>query len=119
MDSWAEGMSDAAWSGVCRSRGAATIAAPFLSSARSFARANLGLNVIVTSRPGTGGSGPGRRSRAAEPEDCIYILDKPSHCGKDQNHFSSNARINGTVQWLDNVNKALGAVATHLAQPVT
>ena len=55
-----------------------------------------------------------------EPEDCIYILDEAHHIAeKTQNHFSSSARINGTIQWLDNVNKALGSIATRFGQPVS
>lgn len=124
VDSWAEGMSDAAWSGVTTDhRGCSNNRCSFFKQCPFFrARANLeGSDVIVANHDlvladlALGGG-----AVLPEPEDCIYILDEAHHIAeKTQNHFSSNARVNGTVQWLDNVNKALGAVATRFGQPVS
>ena len=124
VDSWSEGMSDAAWSGVTTDhRGCSNNRCSFFKQCPFFrARANLeGSDVIVANHDlvladlALGGG-----AVLPEPEDCIYILDEAHHIAeKTQNHFSSNARINGTIQWLDNVNKALGSVTTRFGQPVS
>lgn len=122
VDSWAEGMSDAAWSGVTTDhRGCSNSRCSFFKQCPFFrARANLeGSDVIVANHDlvlsdlALGGG-----AVLPEPEDCIYILDEVHHIAdKTQNHFSANARINGTIQWLDNVNKALGSVAQRFGRP--
>lgn len=124
VDSWSEGLSDAAWSGVTTDhRGCSNNRCSFFKQCPFFrARANLeDSNVIVANHDlvladlALGGG-----AVLPEPEDCIYILDEAHHIAeKTQNHFSSNARINGTIQWLDNVNKALGSVTTRFGQPVS
>lgn len=124
VDSWSEGLSSAAWSGVTTDhRGCSNNRCSFFKQCPFFrARANLeGSDVIVANHDlvladlALGGG-----AVLPEPEDCIYILDEAHHIAeKTQNHFSSNARINGTIQWLDNVNKALGSVTTRFGQPVS
>lgn len=124
VDSWSEGLSDAAWSGVTTDhRGCSNNRCSFFKQCPFFrARANLeDSNVIVANHDlvladlALGGG-----AVLPEPEDCIYILDEAHHIAeKTQNHFSSNARINGIIQWLDNVNKALGSVTTRFGQPVS
>ena len=124
VDSWSEGLSDAAWSAVITDhRGCSNSRCSFFKQCPFFrARGNLeGSDVIVANHDlvladlALGGG-----AVLPEPEDCIYILDEAHHIAeKTQNHFSSSARINGTIQWLDNVNKALGSIATRFGQPVS
>ena len=124
VDSWSEGLSSTAWSGVTTDhRGCSNNRCSFFKQCPFFrARANLeDSDVIVANHDlvladlALGGG-----AVLPEPEDCIYILDEAHHIAeKTQNHFSSNARINGTIQWLDNVNKALGSVTTRFGQPVS
>jgi ATP-dependent DNA helicase DinG len=124
VDSWSEGLSDAAWSAVTTDhRGCSNSRCSFFKQCPFFrARGNLeGSDVIVANHDlvladlALGGG-----AVLPEPEDCIYILDEAHHIAeKTQNHFSSSARINGTIQWLDNVNKALGSIATRFGQPVS
>jgi ATP-dependent DNA helicase DinG len=124
VDSWSEGLSGTAWSGVTTDhRGCSNNRCSFFKQCPFFrARANLeDSDVIVANHDlvladlALGGG-----AVLPEPEDCIYILDEAHHIAeKTQNHFSSNARINGTIQWLDNVNKALGSVTTRFGQPVS
>ena len=124
VDSWSEGLSGTAWSGVTTDhRGCSNNRCSFFKQCPFFrARANLeDSDVIVANHDlvladlALGGG-----AVLPEPEDCIYILDESHHIAeKTQNHFSSNARINGTIQWLDNVNKALGSVTTRFGQPVS
>ena len=122
VDSWAEGMSDSAWSGVTTDhRGCSNNRCSFFKQCPFFrARANLeGSDVIVANHDlvladlALGGG-----AVLPEPEDCIYILDEAHHIAdKTQNHFSANARVNGTIQWLDNVNKVLGSVTQRFGRP--
>ncbi len=122
VDSWAEGMSDEAWSGVTTDhRGCSNNRCSFFKQCPFFrARANLeGSDVIVANHDlvladlALGGG-----AVLPEPEDCIYILDEAHHIAdKTQNHFSANARLNGTIVWLDNVNKALGSVTQRFGRP--
>ncbi|MDG1703083.1 MAG: ATP-dependent DNA helicase DinG [Pseudomonadales bacterium] len=124
VDSWSEGLSGTAWSGVTTDhRGCSNNRCSFFKQCPFFrARANLeDSDVIVANHDlvladlALGGG-----AVLPEPEDCIYILDEAHHIAeKTQNHFSSNARINGTIQWLDNVNKALGSVTTRFGQSVS
>ena len=122
VDSWAEGMSDSAWSGVTTDhRGCSNNRCSFFKQCPFFrARANLeGSDVIVANHDlvladlALGGG-----AVLPEPEDCIYILDEAHHIAdKTQNHFSANARVNATIQWLDNVNKVLGSVTQRFGRP--
>ena len=52
------------------------------------------------------------------PEDCIYVFDEAHHLAdKTQNHFASSARIQGTLQWFDNINNVLGTATQRFARP--
>ncbi len=122
VDSWAEGMSDSAWSGVTTDhRGCSNNRCSFFKQCPFFrARSHLeGSDVIVANHDlvladlALGGG-----AVLPEPEDCIYILDEAHHIAdKTQNHFSTNARLNGTIQWLDNVNKVLSSLAQRFGRP--
>ena len=122
VDSWAEGMSDSAWSGVTTDhRGCSNNRCSFFKQCPFFrARSHLeGSDVIVANHDlvladlALGGG-----AVLPEPEDCIYILDEAHHIAdKTQNHFSTNARVNGTIQWLDNVNKVLSSLAQRFGRP--
>ena len=122
VDSWAEGMSDSAWSGVTTDhRGCSNNRCSFFKQCPFFrARSHLeGSDVIVANHDlvladlALGGG-----AVLPEPEDCIYILDEAHHIAdKTQNHFSTNARVNGTIQWLDNINKVLSSLAQRFGRP--
>ena len=99
---------------------AVTTVVRFLNSSRfSCASQPRGLRRYCSeSRFGLGGFSLGWRGVLPEPEDCIYILDEAHHIAdKTQNHFSANARVNATIQWLDNVNKVLGSVTQRFGRP--
>ena len=122
VDSWAEGMSDSAWSGVTTDhRGCSNNRCSFFKQCPFFrARSHLeGSDVIVANHDlvladlALGGG-----AVLPEPEDCIYILDEAHHIAdKTQNHFSTNARVNGTIQWLDHINKVLSSLAQRFGRP--
>jgi ATP-dependent DNA helicase DinG len=122
VDSWTEGMSDSAWSGVTTDhRGCSNNRCSFFKQCPFFrARSHLeGSDVIVANHDlvladlALGGG-----AVLPEPEDCIYILDEAHHIAdKTQNHFSTNARVNGTIQWLDNVNKVLSSLTQRFGRP--
>lgn len=52
------------------------------------------------------------------PEDTIYIMDEAHHLvSKTRQHFTRNARIQGSIQWLDQVNTNLGTMTQRFARP--
>ena len=44
-------------------------------------------------------------------------MTKPIIAEKTQNHFASSARIQGTLQWFDNINNVLGTATQRFARP--
>ncbi len=51
------------------------------------------------------------------PEETIYIFDEAHRLGSTAlNHFASQCRLNATVQWLEQMQKTLKAMATPFAE---
>ena len=52
------------------------------------------------------------------PESSIYIIDEAHHLSeKTRTHFTLSAGVNGTVQWVDTVNSAIGTMTQQLSRP--
>ena len=122
LDSWSEELPDGAWGAVTTDhRGCANNRCAFFKQCPFFkARATLDdADVIVANHDlvladlALGGG-----AVLPEPEDCIYILDEAHHLAdKTQNHFSAQARLNGTLQWLEHVTTVLGTLTQRFSQP--
>lgn len=122
LDSWPDEMPDGAWQGVTTDhRGCANNRCTFFKQCPFFKARNQleGVDVVVANHDlvlsdlALGGG-----AVLPEPEDCIFILDEAHHLAdKTQNHFSANARINGTIQWLDHINSVLGSLTQRFARP--
>ena len=122
LDSWPDELPDGAWSGVTTDhRGCSNNRCGFFKQCPFFrARGELeGTDVIVANHDlvlsdlALGGG-----AVLPDPEDCIFVLDEAHHLAdKTQNHFSSRARINGTISWLEQVNTVLGSLAQRFARP--
>ena len=121
-DSWTEPLPDGAWSGVTTDhRGCTNNRCSFFKQCPFFrARSALeGTDVIVANHDlvladlALGGG-----AVLPEPEECIFVLDEAHHLAeKTQNHFSARARLQGTVQWFDQINNTLGSLAQRFARP--
>ena len=122
LDSWPDEMPEGAWPAVTTDhRGCSNNRCSFFKQCPFFnARGDLeGTDVIVANHDlvlsdlALGGG-----AVLPEPEDCIFVLDEAHHLAdKTQNHFSSRARINGTVSWLEQVNTVLGSLTQRFARP--
>ena len=122
LDSWVEPLPDSAWAGVTTDhRGCSNNRCSYFKQCAFFrARNSLeGADVIVANHDlvladlALGGG-----AVLPVPEDCIYILDEAHHLAeKTQNHFASSARIQGTLQWFENVNNVLGTATQRFARP--
>lgn len=122
LDSWVEPLPDGAWTGVTTDhRGCSNNRCSFFKQCAFFrARNNLeGADVIVANHDlvladlALGGG-----AVLPAPEDCIYVFDEAHHLAdKTQNHFASSARIQGTLQWFDNINNVLGTATQRFARP--
>ena len=122
LDSWVEPLPDGAWAGVTTDhRGCSNNRCSYFKQCAFFrARNSLeGADVIVANHDlvladlALGGG-----AVLPAPEDCIYILDEAHHLAeKTQNHFASSARIQGTLQWFENVNNVLGTATQRFARP--
>lgn len=122
LDSWVEPLPDSAWAGVTTDhRGCSNNRCSYFKQCAFFrARNSLeGADVIVANHDlvladlALGGG-----AVLPAPEDCIYILDEAHHLAeKTQNHFASSARIQGTLQWFENVNNVLGTATQRFARP--
>ena len=122
LDSWPEELPDGAWGGVTTDhRGCSNNRCSFFKQCPFFkARSALeGSDVIVANHDlvlsdlALGGG-----AVLPEPEECIFILDEAHHLAeKTQNHFSSRARLQSTLQWLDHVNTVLGGLTQRFARP--
>jgi ATP-dependent DNA helicase DinG len=52
------------------------------------------------------------------PEETIYVLDEAHHLvDKTRQHFTRKARIQGSIQWLDQINANLGTMAQRFGRP--
>jgi ATP-dependent DNA helicase DinG len=122
LDSWPEELPDGAWRGVTTDhRGCSNNRCSFFKQCPFFkARGALeGSDVIVANHDlvlsdlALGGG-----AVLPEPEQCIYILDEAHHLAeKTQTHFSTNARLNATLNWLEQVNSVLGSLTQRFARP--
>ena len=122
LDTWPEEMPEGAWSKVTTDhRGCANNRCAFFKQCPFFkARGALeGVDVVVANHDlvladlALGGG-----AVLPEPESCIYIMDEAHHLAdKTQNHFSYSMRINGTQQWLEQVNATLGSLTQRFARP--
>ncbi|MEM7004104.1 MAG: ATP-dependent DNA helicase DinG, partial [Pseudomonadota bacterium] len=122
QDSWPDEMPDGAWSGVTTDhRGCSNNRCTFFKQCPFFKARNAleGVDVIVANHDlvladlALGGG-----AVLPEPEQCIYVLDEAHHLAdKTQNHFSTRARMQGTLQWLDHINTVLGSLTQRFARP--
>jgi ATP-dependent DNA helicase DinG len=122
LDSWPDELPEGAWASVTTDhRGCSNKRCSFFKQCPFFrARGALeGADVIVANHDlvlsdlALGGG-----AVLPEPEDCIYILDEAHHLAdKTQNHFSTRARLQGTLTWLDHVNTVLGSLTQRFARP--
>lgn len=122
LDSWPEEMPDGAWKGVTTDhRGCSNTRCSFFKQCPFFKARNAldGCDVIVANHDlvladlALGGG-----AVLPDPEDCIYVLDEAHHLAdKTQNHFSSRARVNGTLQWLEHANSVIGSMTQRFARP--
>jgi ATP-dependent DNA helicase DinG len=122
LDSWPEELPDGAWRSVTTDhRGCSNNRCSFFKQCPFFkARGALeGSDVIVANHDlvlsdlALGGG-----AVLPEPEECIYILDEAHHLAdKTQTHFSSNARLTATLNWLEQVNSVLGSMTQRFARP--
>lgn len=122
FDSWPDELPDGAWGGVTTDhRGCSNNRCGFFKQCPFFKARNAleGVDVIVANHDlvladlALGGG-----AVLPEPEDCIFIMDEAHHLAdKTQNHFSSRARINGTLQWLDHINSVMGSMTQRFARP--
>ncbi|MBV1905802.1 MAG: ATP-dependent DNA helicase DinG [Pseudomonadales bacterium] len=52
------------------------------------------------------------------PEETIYLLDEAHHLAdKTRQHFTKKTRIQGSIQWLDQVNANLGTMTQRFGRP--
>lgn len=52
------------------------------------------------------------------PEETIYVLDEAHHLvDKTRQHFTRKARIQGSIQWLDQINANLGTMVQRFGRP--
>ncbi|XOV82990.1 MAG: ATP-dependent DNA helicase DinG [bacterium] len=122
LDSWPEELPDGAWRAVTTDhRGCSNNRCSFFKQCPFFkARGALeGSDVIVANHDlvlsdlALGGG-----AVLPEPEHCIFILDEAHHLAeKTQTHFSSSARLNATLNWLEQVNSVLGSLTQRFARP--
>ncbi len=122
LDSWEGELPDGAWSPVTTDhRGCSNNRCSFFKQCPFFKARNAleGTDVIVANHDlvladlALGGG-----AVLPDPEDIIYILDEAHHLAdKTQNHFSARARMNGTVQWLEQINSVLGSLTQRFARP--
>ena len=122
LDSWPHELPDGAWSPVTTDhRGCSNNRCSFFKQCPFFhARGELeGTDVIVANHDlvladlALGGG-----AVLPDPQDCIFVLDEAHHLAdKTQNHFSARARINGTIQWLEQVNTVLGSLTQRFSRP--
>ena len=122
LDSWPEELPDGAWRNVTTDhRGCSNNRCSFFKQCPFFkARGALeGSDVIVANHDlvlsdlALGGG-----AVLPEPEECIYILDEAHHLAdKTQTHFSSNARLTATLNWLEQANSVLGSMTQRFARP--
>lgn len=122
LDSWPDELPDGAWRSVTTDhRGCSNSRCSFFKQCPFFkARGALeGSDVIVANHDlvlsdlALGGG-----AVLPEPEDCIFILDEAHHLAdKTQTHFSSNARVTATLNWLEQVNSVLGSLTQRFARP--
>ncbi len=121
-DSWPEEMPEGAWEPVTTDhRGCSNNRCSFFKQCPFFRARNLleGIDVIVANHDlvladlALGGG-----AVLPEPEDCIFILDEAHHLAdKTQSHFSARTRVNGTINWLEQVNSVLGSLTQRFARP--
>lgn len=52
------------------------------------------------------------------PQEAIFVLDEAHHLAeKTQQHFTARARLRGAMQWLEQLNEAVGTCAQRFARP--
>ncbi len=122
LDSWSEELPDGAWAGVTTDhRGCSNNRCGFFKSCPFFKARNTleGSDVIVANHDlvlsdlALGGG-----AVLPDPQECIFVLDEAHHLAdKTQTHFSTRTRVQGTQQWLDQVNTVLGGVTQRFARP--
>ena len=122
LDTWPDELPDGAWPPLTTDhRGCSNNRCSFFKQCPFFkARGALeGVDVIVANHDlvladlALGGG-----AVLPEPEDCIFVLDEAHHIAdKTQNHFSSRARMYGTIMWLEQVNNTLGTLTQRFGRP--
>lgn len=122
LDSWPEAIEDDDWRPVTTDhRGCANQRCGFFRQCPFFrARADLdkadvvvaNLDLVLADLSLGGGA------VLPEPEETFYVLDEAHHLAdKTRSHFTLRLRIRATVQWLEQVNAALGTLAQRVARP--
>ena len=52
------------------------------------------------------------------PQEAIFVLDEAHHLAeRTQRHFTAHARLRGAMQWLEQLNEAVGTCAQRFARP--
>ena len=122
LDSWPQGVDDAAWRAVTTDhRGCTNNRCTFFLTCPFYKARNQldGVGVIVANQDllladlNLGGG-----YILPEPEECILVVDEAHHLpGKTQEHFAARAWIKGTAAWADQVNKAVASLTQRFARP--
>ena len=122
VDSWADGVDEAHWRSITTDhRGCASNRCgffrqcPFFKSRVGLDKADVvvaNLDLVLADLALGGGA------VLSDPADTIYILDEAHHLpDKTQQHFTFRLRLRAALQWLDQVNAAVGTLAQRVGRP--
>lgn len=122
VDSWADGVDEAHWRSVTTDhRGCSSNRCgffrqcPFFKSRAGLDKADVvvaNLDLVLADLALGGGA------VLSDPADTIYVLDEAHHLpDKTQQHFTFRLRLRAALQWLDQINAAVGTLAQRFARP--
>ena len=122
LDTWADGIDEAHWRlvttdhrGCTNQRCGFFRQCPFFKARAELDKANVvvaNLDLVLADLTLGGGA------VLPEPEETLYVLDEAHHLAqKARAHFTLGMRLRATVQWLEQVNAALGTLAQRVGRP--
>jgi ATP-dependent DNA helicase DinG len=122
VDAWADGIDEAHWRAVTTDhRGCANTRCGFFRQCPFFkARSGLdqadvvvaNLDLVLADLSLGGGA------VLSDPADTVYVLDEAHHLPeKTQQHFTFRLRLRTALQWLEQVNAAVGTLAQRVGRP--
>ena len=122
VDSWADGIETESWRMITTDHRGCTNhrcgffkQCPFFKARNGLEKADVvvaNLDLVLADLALGGGA------VLPEPEETIYILDEAHHLpDKTQQHFTVQARLRATLQWLDQVGGSVGSMAQRFGRP--